>query len=329
MKQTICKIFPAADAYILPVTCPAARTVSIGKELDYAIDLALEQCFKANLGEIKAITVPVAGNLIQIVLLGLGELPIIPRKLYLNMARALCVCKEGGAKEVAVALDNLPALCEDAALFETACRLPALVNYANTGRKTNPNIKAYEEVYFVTEHAGLQPYMQAAMDCAQGTVLARMLCNQPASVQTPHSLGEDAAKLGAECGFTTEVLDQAEIEALGMESFLAVARGAKNTPPVLIVMRYLQGGDAPIIGYVGKGIVYDSGGYSLKSNANMKNMFDDMGGAAAVIGAMSAIANQKLPVNVVGVIAACENKLSYDSYTPGDIIGSMAGKALR
>lgn len=113
-----------------------------------------------------------------------------------------------------------------------------------------------------------------------------------------------------------------------MESFLAVARGAKNTPPVLIVMRYLQGGDAPIIGYVGKGIVYDSGGYSLKSNANMKNMFDDMGGAAAVIGAMSAIANQKLPVNVVGVIAACENKLSYDSYTPGDIIGSMAGKSI-
>ena len=194
MKQTICKTFPAADAYILPVTCPAARTVSIGKELDYAIDLALEQCFKANLGEIKAITVPVAGNLIQIVLLGLGELPIIPRKLYLNMARALRVCKEGGAKEVAVALDNLPALCEDAALFETACRLPALVNYANIGRKTNPNIKAYEEVYFVTEHAGLQPYMQAGMDCAQGTVLARMLCNQPASVQTPHSLGEDAAK---------------------------------------------------------------------------------------------------------------------------------------
>lgn len=134
--------------------------------------------------EANAITVPVAGNLIQIVLLGLGELPIIPRKLYLNMARALRVCKEGGAKEVAVALDNLPALCEDAALFETACRLPALVNYANIGRKTNPNIKAYEEVYFVTEHAGLQPYMQAAMDCAQGTVLARMLCNQPASVQT-------------------------------------------------------------------------------------------------------------------------------------------------
>ncbi|MGN0781015.1 MAG: leucyl aminopeptidase family protein [Christensenellales bacterium] len=170
--------------------------------------------------------------------------------------------------------------------------------------------------------------MQAAIDCAEGTVIARTLCNQPASFQTPHSLAEDAAKLGAECGFSTEILEQPQIEALGMDSFLSVARGAKNTPPALIVMRYLQGGDAPVVGYVGKGLVYDSGGYSLKSNANMKNMFDDMGGAAAVIGAMSAIARQKLPVNIIGVVAACENKLSYDSYVPGDIIGSMAGKSI-
>ena len=134
------------------------------------------------------------------------------------------------------------------------------------------------------------------------------------------------ANLG-QVGFSTEIIEKPQIEALGMDSFLSVARGAKNTPPALIVMRYLQGGDAPVVGYVGKGLVYDSGGYSLKSNANMKNMFDDMGGAAAVIGAMSAIARQKLPVNIIGVVAACENKLSYDSYVPGDIIGSMQAKA--
>ena len=328
MKQTICNVFPSADAYILPFASPAKRHISLGKELDDAIDLALEWHFQAGAGEVKTLMVPVAGKLIQLVFSGFGEMPLMPRKLYLNAAKAFRMCKDAGAECVAVALDNLPALCEDADLFETVCRLPLLVNYANTGRKTNPKVKAFREVCFVSEHMGLNDRMQAAIDCAEGTVIARTLCNQPASFQTPHSLAEDAAKLGAECGFSTEILEQPQIEALGMDSFLSVARGAKNTPPALIVMRYLQGGDAPVVGYVGKGLVYDSGGYSLKSNANMKNMFDDMGGAAAVIGAMSAIARQKLPVNIIGVVAACENKLSYDSYVPGDIIGSMAGKSI-
>ena len=93
-------------------------------------------------------------------------------------------------------------------------------------------------------------------------------------------------------------------------------------------MRYLNGGDSPRIGLVGKGIVYDSGGYSIKTTPGMKNMFDDMGGAAAVIGAMTAVADQKLKANVIGVIAACENKIAADAYVPGDIIGSMSGKTI-
>ena len=134
--------------------------------------------------------------------------------------------------------------------------------------------------------------------------------------------------LGREYGFEVEVLEHDEIEALGMDSFLSVAKGAVNTPPALIVMRYLHGGDAPRIGLVGKGIVYDSGGYSIKTTAGMKNMFDDMGGGAAVIGAMTTIASRSLKVNVIGVIAACENKISEEAYEPGDIIGSMSGKSI-
>lgn len=92
-------------------------------------------------------------------------------------------------------------------------------------------------------------------------------------------MAEDAAALGKEYGFDVQLFDKVAIEELGMESFLSVARGAHNTPPVLIVMRYLNGGDSPRIGLVGKGIVYDSGGYSIKTTPGMKNMFDDMGGA--------------------------------------------------
>lgn len=328
MEHLICREFSQADAYIVPFSSPARRIVSLGTALDSAVDTALDQRFKADPGEIMALTVPLEGKLVDVVLVGLGGAALSPRRLLLNVAPAFRRCRELGAAHIAVALDNMPELCANGDLFETVCRLPELVGYSNTGLKTNPHTKEFDTISFVTAAEGLQERMEAAVACAQGTVIARRLCNQPASIQTPMSLAQDAAKIGGHLGFEVEILERPAIEALGMESYLSVARGAKNTPPALIVMRYLKGGNAPTVGFIGKGLVYDSGGYSLKSTENMKNMFDDMGGAAAVVGAMSAIASRKLPVNVIGVVAACENKLSYDSYTPGDIIGSMAGKTI-
>lgn len=111
-----------------------------------------------------------------------------------------------------------------------------------------------------------------------------------------------------------------------MGAFLSVAQGAVDEPR-LIVLRYHGGkeGEAPVA-LVGKGIMFDSGGYSLKSK--MDTMHDDMGGAAAVIGAIRAIALEKLPVNVIAVAAACENMISGDAYVPGDILFSMNGKTI-
>lgn len=112
-----------------------------------------------------------------------------------------------------------------------------------------------------------------------------------------------------------------------MESFLSVAKGS-DKPPRLIAMRYFgdESKQDDILGLVGKGVTYDSGGYSIKPTSSMDSMKSDMGGAAAVIGAISAIAKNKLKINVIGVIAACENLISGGVYKPGDIIGSMAGK---
>lgn len=328
MKQTICRAFPAADAYIVPCMTPPARTVSLGEALDAAIDVAIAARFDASTGAMTELTLPVDGRLATVILFGLGEALPTPRKLYVSLAKAFRRCKELGARSLAFALDNAPALRDDADLFETVCRLPELVNYTNVGLKTNPSPKAFEEVSFVTAADGLEARMLAAADCARGTVYARLLTNEPASVQTPESLGEHARRLGSEYGFDVEILHQPEIEEIGMKCFLSVARAARNTPPVVIVMRHMHGGDAPTVAFIGKGIVYDSGGYCLKSNANMKNMFDDMAGAGAVIGAMTAIAKQNLPVNVIGVIAACENRISFDAYGPGDVIGSMSGKTI-
>jgi len=159
------------------------------------------------------------------------------------------------------------------------------------------------------------------------TVFARRLVNEPANILTPEELAKRVEVLGKEKGFDVEIYDLEKIQELGMEAYLSVARGSAK-PPKFIIMRYGGNPGGDTLGFVGKGLTYDSGGLSIKSTKSMVTMKGDMGGAGAVIGAMSAIAENKLKVNVTAVVAACENMVSGDSYKPGDIIGSMGGKTI-
>lgn len=161
-----------------------------------------------------------------------------------------------------------------------------------------------------------------------GVIIARNLVNEPANIIYPESLANEVIKLGAENGFEVEVLDEKECKNLGMKAFLSVAQGSEKAPK-LIVMRYMGNeGSSDVLGLVGKGLTYDSGGYSIKPTNSMVHMKEDMGGAAATVGAMVAISKNKVKKNVIGVIAACENMISHKAYKPGDIIGSMAGKTI-
>lgn len=167
-----------------------------------------------------------------------------------------------------------------------------------------------------------------AKTLSESTILARDLVNEPANIMTPQLLAEKSIDLGRESGFEVEVLEEDKILELGMESFHAVAKGSSN-PPKFIIMRYF--GDQKskeILGLVGKGLTYDSGGLSIKPTSSMTDMKSDMAGAAAVIGAMSSIARMGLKKNVVAVVAACENMISGISFKPGDIINSMGGKTI-
>jgi leucyl aminopeptidase len=163
----------------------------------------------------------------------------------------------------------------------------------------------------------------------EATIIARDLVNEPSNVIYPETLAKAAKEVGEKYGFEVEVKEEKEIKALGMEAFLQVAKASANKPR-LIVMRYFGNKEDKdnIFGLVGKGLTYDSGGYSIKPNDGMVTMKSDMGGSAAVIGALAAISKSKLKINVVGVVAACENLISGDAYKPGEIIGSMAGKKI-
>ncbi|MBS5824134.1 MAG: leucyl aminopeptidase [Clostridium argentinense] len=163
----------------------------------------------------------------------------------------------------------------------------------------------------------------------EGNIITRQLVNEPANVLFPRELANRAVQIGEKAGFEVEVYSEEEVEKLGMTSFLTVGKGS-DKESVLIVMRYMGDNENKdnILGLVGKGLTYDTGGYSLKPSTGMDTMKSDMGGAGAVIGAMHTIAKMKLKANVVGVIASCENCISGGSYKPGDIIGSMAGKTI-
>lgn len=162
----------------------------------------------------------------------------------------------------------------------------------------------------------------------EGVFLARDLVNEPAMHMTPSKLADSAKTELEELGVDVKVYGRDEIENLGMEAFLAVSRGSSNEPK-LIVMSYNGDPNSDSkLALVGKGLTYDSGGYSIKPSDGMVTMHSDMAGSAAVIGALKAIATAKLKKNVIGVVAACENMISGAAYKPGDIIGSMSGKTI-
>ena len=117
-----------------------------------------------------------------------------------------------------------------------------------------------------------------------------------------------------------------EVERIGLTAFLEVGKGSIYEPK-LIVMEYTGAQDVEIrLGLIGKGLTYDSGGYSLQSSEFMETMQHDMSGAAAVMGALWAAQKRGLRINITGVVAACENKLSATAYVPGDVIRSMSGR---
>jgi len=163
---------------------------------------------------------------------------------------------------------------------------------------------------------------------ANGVSLARDLANQPPNVATPEYLAQQAKELADEWGLKLTVLDESQMEAEGMGAFLAVGKGSVN-PPRLMAMEY-QGGredEAPYV-LVGKGITFDAGGISIKPAATMDEMKYDMCGAAGVFGIMRAIAELKLPINVVGVAAAAENLPDGRAYRPGDILTAKSGSTI-
>ena len=158
---------------------------------------------------------------------------------------------------------------------------------------------------------------------AAGIYLVRDLVNAPANVLTTTAFAERLEGLRAE-GLEVEVLDEPELERLGMRTLLAVGQGSES-PTKVVVMRWSGGGDEAPLALCGKGVVFDSGGISIKPGAGMEDMTMDMGGAAVVAGVMLTLARRKAPANVVGLVGLVENMPDGRAQRPGDVVRSMKG----
>lgn len=172
-----------------------------------------------------------------------------------------------------------------------------------------------------------QALVQAAEVRAEAVCYARDLVNDPGNVVTPFVLADEALQMAHDLPLDVDILDEALLQAKGMNAILAVGQGSKN-PPCMISLKYQGAGDAPFTAFVGKGITFDSGGISIKPDDNMGEMKDDMTGAAAVLGAIRAIARLGLPCNVMAILACAENMPDGRAQRPGDIVRAANGKTI-
>ena len=197
---------------------------------------------------------------------------------------------------------------------------------------TNESKKPFDEVYIIgvptSKLEDEQEVLATSLNVVEGVMIARDLVNEPSNIIYPETLANYVMDMGKKCGLEVDVMDEKQIKELGMDAFLAVGMGSEKKPRLIVMRHKGNPEDDYTLGLIGKGLTYDTGGYSLKPTDSMKTMHSDMGGAGAVIGTMYALAKNNVKQNVVAVVAACENAISGDSYKPGDIISSMSGKTI-
>ena len=175
----------------------------------------------------------------------------------------------------------------------------------------------------------LQEGVRVGRIAAEGASLTRDMANEPANVMTPTRMSEIARQVADTEGLDIQVLDREDMESMGMGALLGVAKGSRQ-PPKLIVLKYNGDPDNPSdnLGFIGKGITFDTGGISIKPAGGMENMKGDMTGGASVIGALQALARLGPKINITGVVPATENMPGGEAQRPGDVVRAMNGKTI-
>ena len=293
--------------------------------------------FSAKLGDVLLLPAPAGAAAARVLLVGLGARSAFGRKQYRKaLQSAVQALGRTGASDAVVYLAmeraaDLDVKYRARGVVEVFCAQLYKIPDLKTG--TKPIAPRLSKVAVAVADARAEKAasegLRIGAAVGSGLALSRDLANLPPNVCTPTYLGNRAQALAKEFpSIRTKVFDEGGIKALKMGAFLAVTQGS-DQPPRLIVCEYrgAKKDTAPIC-LVGKGITFDSGGISLKDPSAMDEMKFDMSGAAAVLGAMRAVAELKLPINLVVIVATCENMPSGRAVKPADIVTTMSGQTV-
>jgi leucyl aminopeptidase len=305
----------------------AARSVDASDQLDKATKVS---AFTGKSFSTMDLLAPAAAAVDRIAILGTGE----PEKMTAHewmRAGGKIFTLIRKADKVTVLPGETEALSPDAAADMALGLLMRAYSFdLYKTKKSDDDDKASRKVKVVFQHDDASACKKAFVSrqaVAEGVTLARNLVNEPANVLGPVEFAARAKELEA-LGMEVEILTEKEMKKLKMEALLGVSLGSVR-PPRLAIMRW-QGGkpkDKPVA-FVGKGVVFDTGGISIKPAGGMEDMKGDMGGAAAVTGLMHTLAARKAKVNAIGIIGLVENMPDGAAQRPGDIVRSMSGQTI-
>ncbi len=294
--------------------------------------------FKAKPGQVLSAPAKHLGFSKRVVLLGMGKASEMSRKTARKIGKTLYGATSGLGFEEAHLMARVPSDLDNSDnVYAEIANSAYAASYKFDRLKNDPPAKPDDPAKFETLTVltdDVEPMEQVFAHynaVAKGTVWARDLGNTPANMLYPVAYANHIkAVMDKVDGVSTHIITAAEMEQLGMEAALTVARGSENDA-CMVVMEYDgTGGDpnATHVGLVGKGVTMDTGGYSLKPGASMPEMKMDMAGSAAVVGAMRSLAEQGAKAKVTAIVGLVENDVSGKAYYPGDVIGSMAGKTI-
>ncbi|MDQ6435083.1 leucyl aminopeptidase [Mesorhizobium sp. LHD-90] len=287
--------------------------------------------FKGKFGAAVDVLAPEQSPLDRIIAVGVGKTSAITEHCWWRLGGAIAAqLKKGKDATVVAELPDVAIGPQEAAAIAAGIQLRAY-SFDTYKTKKDDNGAAPDKAARITVLCANPAAAKKAFAETEGVVdgvwLARDLVNQPANVLGPVEFAARASEL-KELGVTVEVLTEKEMRKLGMNALLGVAQGSVR-PPRLVVMQWNGGKakDKPVA-FIGKGVVFDTGGISIKQAAGMEDMKGDMGGAAAVTGLMHVLAARKAKANVVGIIGLVENMPDGNAQRPGDIVTSMSGQTI-
>ncbi len=335
---TITQKWKPEDPLVVGVSADENQSILIEKIKD-AAGLHTADYLKSGLiqpppGRVENVIVPYENQMVRVLCIGLGSRQMMTKTDRRNLwGQAFQQIEAQGVERCSLLLETL---IPDGQQYKEWTALLAetigLSTYKQENYKTGSDeVKRLKSLSIFSaqfDQAAMETAVAEGMAYAEGANTARKLVHLPSNILTASELAAQSLKMAERFGFDAQILEKEDMENLGMGALLAVNQGSVE-PPKLIVLKY-QGLEEweDVTALVGKGITYDTGGYSIKPKTGMPGMKGDMGGAAAVLGAMETIGRIKPEKNVMAVIPSTDNMISGGAFKPDDVITSMSGQTI-